>query len=407
MIRTGMRITTDPMRIRVAITRGMMLLAVAAICATLLQAQSARLVGAITAINGNTITVKTDAGEQTQVTVPDDATLKRLEPGQKDLNAAPAIPLTDLAVGDRVLVRLDASASTPTASLVVAMKQADVAQVHQKDSEAWQRGVAGLVKQVDPASGAITVTTGAGPTAKTVTVKTTGSSKLLRYAPNSVRFDDAKPAPIGEIKPGDQLRARGAKNAGGTEITAEAVVSGTFRNIAGIVSAVDAGASTVTVKDLATKKSITIHIAPDIPLRRIPDTMAKALAARLKANGEGSFAPGGARNGNGGDSAHAAAPPASAGAGAPGAATGHWGGPAGGQQGGGDLQRMLANAPAIKISDLQKGEAIMVVSTNGDGDVNAVTLLAGVAPLLEAPAATDLLSNWSMGGGGEASAGTP
>jgi hypothetical protein len=61
---------------------------------------------------------------------------------------------------------------------------------------------------------------------------------------------------------------------------------------------------------------------------------------------------------------------------------------------------MLSMAPAIKISDLQKGEAVMVVSTNGSTDVNAITVLAGVEPLLQAPEAKDLLSNWSVGGGG-------
>jgi hypothetical protein len=40
------------------------------------------------------------------------------------------------------------------------------------------------------------------------------------------------------------------------------------------------------------------------------------------------------------------------------------------------------------------------VSTNGSTDVNAITVLAGVEPLLQAPEAKDLLSNWSVGGGG-------
>jgi len=70
------------------------------------------------------------------------------------------------------------------------------------------------------------------------------------------------------------------------------------------------------------------------------------------------------------------------------------------------MQRMLSNAPAIKLADLKKGEAVMLVATQGTTDVNAVTLLAGVEPLLEAPQAVNLLSNWSMGGGGaEAAAG--
>ena len=395
---------TGTMKISAAFTRVLALLAIAAFCAGHMQAQAARVVGTITAISGNTLTVKTDAGQPQQVSVAADATLKRLEPGQKDLNAAPAIQFTDLAVGDRVLIKLDASASTPTASLVVAMKQSDVAQAHQKDSEAWQRGVAGLVKNVDSASGSITVTTGAGPTAKTVTVKTTSSTKLLRYAPSSVNFADAQPGPMDAIKPGDQLRARGTKNADNSEIAADTVVSGTFRNIAGTISSIDPSASTLTVKDLATKKQLTIHIAPDVQMRRIPEQMAQALAARLKGTSNGAYPAGG--------SPHAAAPsstaPASGGtppaAGAP-AASAHWSG----QPSGNDPQRLLSMAPAIKLTDLQKGQAVMVVATDGATDVNAITLLAGVEPLLQAPAAADLLSNWSMGGGGggEAASGTP
>jgi predicted ABC-type transport system involved in lysophospholipase L1 biosynthesis ATPase subunit len=65
------------------------------------------------------------------------------------------------------------------------------------------------------------------------------------------------------------------------------------------------------------------------------------------------------------------------------------------------MQQMLSRAPAIKLTDLQKDEAVMLVSTQGTGEVTVITLLAGVEPLLEAPAASqNLLSNWSMGSGG-------
>ena len=46
-------------------------------------------------------------------------------------------------------------------------------------------------------------------------------------------YDAAQIAPIDAIHVGDQLRARGTKNADGTEMDAEEVVSGTFRNISG------------------------------------------------------------------------------------------------------------------------------------------------------------------------------
>ena len=61
---------------------------------------------------------------------------------------------------------------------------------------------------------------------------------------------------------------------------------------------------------------------------------------------------------------------------------------------------MLSRAPTIQIADLKKGDAVMLVATAGTTDVTAITLVAGVEPLLEAPAASQsLLNNWSMGGG--------
>jgi TusA-related sulfurtransferase len=359
---------------------------------------AARFMGSITSISGNTLTVKTDAGEQKQVEVPAEATLKRIEPGQKDLNSAATMAFSDLAVGDRVLVKLDPNAATPQAALVVAIKQADVAKKQQQDQADWQkRGIAGLVKSVDTGAGVIEVTTGAGPTVKTVTVKTTKATTLKRYAPGSVRFADAQPAPIDAIHSGDQLRARGNKNTDGSVIDAEDVVSGTFRNVAGMINAIDPAASTIVIKDLATKKPVTIHITSDAQLRRIPDRMAQMLAARLK----GTMPAGGWQQRAGGAAPQAGAAPPAGGAGG-----GQWAGQGGaGGAGGGDPQRFLAMAPAIKIADLQKGEAVMVVATDGSTDVNAITLLAGVEPLLEAPAATNLLSNWSMGGGGGDAAG--
>lgn len=380
------------------------LAALAIVVPAMALAQAPRFIGSVTAISGNNLTVKTDAGEEKQVTVPDGASIKRVEPGQK-LSEAAAIKVTDLAVGDRVLVQLDPNASTPQAALIVAMKKADVAQKQAQEQQAWQSGVAGLVKSADAASGTIVLTTGAGPLAKTVTVKTTQSTALLRYSPDSVRFADAKPGPFDAIKPGDQLRVRGTKNADGSQIAADAVVSGTFRNVAGLITQVDPANSTITVKDLITKKPVTIHVAADVQMRRLSDRMAQMLAMVLKGNMPGGMVA--ARSGNGGGSP-AGGPPAGGGQsrGQSGGAGGQ--GRPGGPGGGGppDMQRMLSFAPAIKFSDLQKGDAVMLVATQGTTDVNAVTLLAGVEPLLEAPQAANLLAGWSMGGGGaEAAAG--
>lgn len=347
----------------------------------------ARLLGTITAINGSTLTVKIDADGTHQVNVPAGAPIKRIAPGQKDLSTAETIQFTDLAIGDRALVKLDpdAPAGTEEALQIIAVKQADLALKQQKDREDWQlHGVGGLVKSVDAASGVIVLTSGAGVTAKTITVRTTKTTMLKRYAPASVNYDAALPAPIDAIHAGDQLRARGAKNADGSEIAAEEVVSGGFRNISGTIASLDAASSTMVVKDLATKKPVTIHITADAQMRRLPDMMARMLAARLKGSASGGAAS--ASNGN--------AAPTSGGA-------GRWNGNGGGgQSGGGDPQQMLNRAPAIQFADLKKGEPVMLVSTEGSAEVTAITLLAGVEPLLEAPAASqNLLSNWSMNSG--------
>ena len=365
------------------------LAALAIACNTLNAQAPARFVGTITAISGNTITVKTDAGESKQVTVADSAVLKRLEPGQKDLSAAATIQVTDLASGDRVLVKLDPASATPQAVQIVAMKQTDIAQRQEKEREAWQRdGTGGLVKSVDTASGVVMLTTGAGPTAKTVTVHIGKDAVLKRYASNSVRFADAQAAPIDAIHAGDQFQVLGQKNTDGSEITAAQVVSGSFRNVSGLVAAVDTAASTITVKDLATKKNVTIHVTPDSEMRRLPDMMAKMIAARLK----------------GGAPAAGGTFPARA-EGTPGAPAG---GPAGsgmgagqGRRSAGGMSQALDRAPAVQLGDLKKGEAVMLVSTEGTSDVTAIKLLAGVEPLLESPdASRNLLANWSMGSGG-------
>ncbi len=358
-----------------------------------------RFVGTITAMTGDTLSVKPDNGDVQQVQVPATAVLKRVEPGQKDLSGATAIQLSDLEPGDRVLVRIDSSAAgdVPQAAQIVTIKQADVAKRQQQEREDWARsGVGGLVKSVG--SGVVVLTSGAGPTLKVIQVHVSKATVLKRYAPASVRFDLAQPAPIDAIQVGDQLRARGTKNTDGTELDAVEIISGSFRNISGTIASMDATNSAFTLKDLLTKKLVTVRITPDAQMHALPEMMARMLAARLKGT-----SPGGGTA-------------VAAGASAPGGQARSWAGNAGqpgaagygsgnGQGRGGDMQAMLSRTPAIHFSDLKKGDAVMLVATSGASDLTAITLLTGVEPLLEAPEASrSLLANWSMGSGGGAEA---
>ncbi len=363
-------------------------------------APQAKAVGQIKSMSGDTLTLTTDDGKSVSVSLADGVRVVRIPPGATDLKTATPITPQDLQVGDRVLVRGKASddAKSLTASAVIVMKGSDVAARQQQEKDDWQkRGIGGLVSEVDPAAGTVTisVTTFAG--SKKVLIQTNKKTVIRRYAPNSVKFDDAKASKLADIHPGDQLRARGNKNADGTEFAAEEIVSGSFRNIAGTITAVNASDNSLTVMDLLTKKQVVVQVSADSQLRKLPQMMAQRIAMRLKGQTpEGQPGAGGAPA-----NAPAANPGSGAPQGAPGGAGGYGGGAA--RSGGGDLQQILSRLPAMKVDDFQKGDAVILVSTEGtDSAVTAITLVGGVEPILTAaPAGRQamVLSPWSLGGG--------
>jgi len=347
---------------------------------------SARAVGSITGISGSTVTLKSDSGVETKITVDDSTRIVKAAPGQRDLKDATALHLQDLQVGDRALARGKAGENNSiVAASMIVMKRSDVATRQQQEMQEWQRrGAGGIVRAVEAASGRINVATGAN---QTVTVQTSGNTQFLRYPVDSVKFSDAKKSSINEIKPGDQLRARGTRSEDGQQLTADAVISGSFRNIAGTVNSVDASAGSVTVMDLITKKSAVVKITPETQMRKIPPEMAQRIAFFLKQS-------------------PAASGDQSSGPGAGGGQGMRTGSPSEGQGGSPDFQQVIRRMPSATLNDLQKGGAVMVVTTNGapGEEVTALTLLSGVEPILTAaPTQTsaNLLSGWSMGGGGE------
>ena len=368
------------------------------------QAPVAKQVGVIKSIEGNAITLTTDTGASIAVQVAANAKMVRVAPGQTDLKTAPPIQLSDLHTGDRILVRGQPSSDGKSfqAIGVIAMSRSDVEAKQQHDREDWQkRGIGGLVSAVDPATGAITisVTTLAGT--KSIAVHTTKDTILRRYAPDSISFDDAKSSSVDQIKPGDQLRARGTRSADGSEFAAEEVVSGAFRNIAGTISSIDSNSNTIAVMDLITKKPFAVKITSQSQLRRLPPEVAQRIAFRLKGAGAGASnaaaANASASNRNSGslsaqsagESGGSAQPPA--------------GGPGGARSGQADFQQIVSRMPPATLGDFKKDDAVMIVATEGtaSGQVTAITVLGGVEPILAAaPAASQsmTLSPWSLGG---------
>jgi Cu/Ag efflux protein CusF len=369
--------------------------------ATAQQPARTNVVGAVQAVdpsNGQ-ITLHTDDGKTVKITPHQGAKFLRLPPGEKSLTKATPITAGDIGAGDRVLARgeLSDDKSAMAASTLVIMTKADIAEKQKADQAEWQkRGVGGLVTAVDATAGEVTIKTRTAEGLTPLIIVANEKTSIRRYAPDSVKFADAKPGTLEEIKPGDQVRALGAKTPDGTHYAAEELISGSFRNVAATIISIDAAANTMKVTDLATKKPLIVHLNADSTLRKLPEMVAKMIAMR-------------ASGGAGGAGAAAGAPGQGApGQGAPGqgAPGGGPGGPPGGAGGmragrGGDMQQMLERMPALKLEDLKQGDAIIVSSTVGTdpGQVTAITLVAGVEPILTSSSSSQramILGTWNM-----------
>jgi co-chaperonin GroES (HSP10) len=351
-------------------------------------APATRQLGTVAAVCGDHLTLKTDAGPEIAISVPDGVRILQLAPGSTDLKSAQAITLTNIAIGDRVLVN-GKPGDTPTtfvASRVILMKFSDIAQKHEMEQADWQRrGSGGIVSAIDTGTGRLTVAVGA----RKITVNTSDKTVFRRYAGDSVKFEDAKPSTLAQIHVGDQLRVRGARSDDGMSIQAEEIVSGSFKNLAGLITGIDATNGTVTLKDLATKKSVTVSITANSNVRTLPPQAAAMFAARAK-RGPSGIAPAQSS----GESEGAGERPGGA-----------------GRSAGGDLSQLVSRLPNKTIADLKVGDAVMIVASQpdpGSTTVTAVTLLSGVEPILAAtpsggPAMT--LSPWSLGGEGASEGG--
>lgn len=369
----------------------------------------ARRIGAIKAIDGAAITLTPDSGPDINVTVSATARIVRIPPGEKDLKNATAIQLGDLQVGDRILVGGKASNDnlSLTASSVVVMKKSDLDAKHQQDMQDWQkRGVGGLVSAVDSTAGTVTISVTSFAGKKDVVIRASKNTVIRRYAPDSVKFDDAKASTLQQIHPGDQVRARGDRSTDGGEVAAEEIVSGAFRNVAGTVNSVDASSSTLSVQDLLSKKTVLVKVTADSQLRHLPPEVAQRIAMRLKGAATGGIpgAPGAPSPGSGQNPAPSqTASSATSPGGTPEGGNGAKRNGAGGRSGGApDLQQMLSRLPAASLADLHKGDAVILVSTEGTaGTGTAIQLVSGVEPILQAaPNAGQamMLAPWSLGG---------
>lgn len=364
-----------------------------------------RVFGKITEINipAGQMTVKTEAGSVVVANLSAKTTYERMPVGETDRAKAIKIALTDIAVGDGVYARgfVAADRKTVPAQQIIVVSQSDIAKKQDKERAEWrQRGLSGIVEAVNPQTKEITVTTRTAEGAKPVIIPITDKIKIRRYAPDSIKFSDAKKSSFEEFKVGDQFRGKGEKSPDGLRFTPEEVVTGAFRTVGGAITAVDAATGEIKISDLQTKQPLTVVVRKDSTIKRITPEVMQAMAQGGGGPGgpPGAGAPGGAAPG-GTPPAQGGTPPAQGGARPPAGGTtpaagappqggqpqGAPGGPGGapGNGGGFDIQRIIDSLPVSTLAELKPGEMVLISSTAGadPSRVTAITLVAGVEPI--------------------------
>ena len=350
--------------------------------------------GDVASIGDGKIVLQTKEGSL-DVILSDKTEYKRVPPDNPSLKAAVAASLADIATGDKLLVTgiMSDDKKTLPARSVYLMTKADIAQRQMKDSEKWAtRGISGRVAAVDQVTNQIKIEVRSLAATTTVVLTPKDGAKVLRYAPNSVKFSEAKTSTVNEIQAGDMLRALGDRSADGASFAAEEIITGAFRTVAGTVKTIDIAKNEVVITDAQTQKDLTVELGSASVLKKFPEEMAQRMAAMQ--GGGAAARPGGAPGA--GARPQQANPSAAGGQAGPGGA----GRPGmGGARGG--IDDMLDRFPNISVADLKAGEVIAVSSTKTTNleRITAIKLLAGVEPFLRAAQAQAAANGGQRGQG--------
>ena len=308
------------------------------------------VMGVVSELKADTrqVIVTTAAGNQVTVTLSDRTVFMRIPPGEKTKDKFIKISPTDFGVGDSVFARgrmTEDRKSMPALEFYV-MSKGDIAEKRERERDEWRkRGISGTVSAVNADVKEITVEARSAEGVKPIVIATTGDTKFRRYAPDSVRFSDAKPSAITELKAGDQLRALGTKSADSARFNADEVVTGSFQTIGGAIAEVNAEQQEIKINDLQSKQPVTIVVSKDSQLKRLTPELLNALMPP-KPGSESKNAP---------------------------------------SKGGGDLQEMFDQLPAVTLAELKPGESILISSTKSadPARVTAVAVVSGVGPVLQ------------------------
>ena len=313
------------------------------------------------------ITLKTDAGSIVMVSLSDKTTYKRLAPGETSLTNATDITLADVVEGDRIWARGNVSEDRKSvpAAMVVLMTKGDIAKKQEAERLEWRRrGILGVITSLKPDTHEIVIANRTMGGTQSVVIPVGDKTEMRRYAPDSIRFSDARPSNFSDLKVGDQLRALGDRGEDPLRFTPQKIVTGSFRTVGGVVTSINPETGEIKINELEKKQSLTIVIKQDSVLRKFPSEM-----GMMGGFNRGSGGPGGA-------------PPASQKA--PAAGQGRPPGGPSGPRPGFNINEMLERLPVISIAEIKAGDTIIVSSTQGvdPSRLTAISLVSGAEHLL-------------------------
>jgi Cu/Ag efflux protein CusF len=333
------------------------------------------------------ITIQTDAGATVTVTVTDKTSYKKLAPGEKSLTNATDTTLAEVGEGDRIMARgnVDLEHKSVPALQIIVMTKGDLAKKQEAERAEWRRrGIVGVITSLKPETKEITIAHRAVGGTQSIVMQVGDNTEMRRYAPDSIKFSDAKPGNFSELKVGDQLRALGDRTEDPLRFNPQKIVSGSFRTVGGIVTAVDPATGEISIKELEKKTPLTIVVKHDAVLRRFPP--ASEMGALMggfgrRPDGAGGPAPSGGQGQPQGQGQAGARPQN---AGGPGGGGPGGGGPNGPRGGGFNIHDMLERLPTISLADVKVGDTIIVSSTQGVDPtrLTAISLVTGADTLL-------------------------
>jgi hypothetical protein len=231
-----------------------------------------QVAGTIVSLDASTrkIVIKEDSGRQSSIAIDEDTVLLHISPDTKDLTKATKLTFTDLKTSDHVFVRGFARPAAILGRQVLAMTEGDINSRAQKEHDEWKKnGVEGALVSARPAASEIVISRSAPDGMHPLTIRLKPSTQVLKYADDSARFADARPASLSDMHPGDQVRARGDMNSKG-EFEPDVMVFGSFHTIFGKVISVDESTGEIKSDTIPAGNTFSVMVTSHSVIRRVP-----------------------------------------------------------------------------------------------------------------------------------------